>query len=61
MTTTPFNNLPLYDTGSVADLRDAYNRSMQLIDKNCTSSTYKYKYTTQPTPARRPEHGKHHR
>lgn len=33
MTTTPFNNLPLYDTGSVADLRDAYNRSMQLIDK----------------------------
>lgn len=33
MTTTPFNDLPLYDTGSVADLRDAYNRSMQLIDK----------------------------
>lgn len=33
MPTTPFNNLPLYDTGSVADLRDAYNRSMQLIDK----------------------------
>lgn len=33
MTNTPFNNLPLYDTGSVADLRDAYNRSMQLIDK----------------------------
>lgn len=33
MTTTLFNNLPLYDTGSVADLRDAYNRSMQLIDK----------------------------
>lgn len=33
MPTTPFNQLPLYDTGSVADLRDAYNRSMQLIDK----------------------------
>lgn len=33
MTNTSFNNLPLYDTGSVADLRDAYNRSMQLIDK----------------------------
>lgn len=33
MPTTPYNNLPLYDTGSVADLRDAYNRSMQLIDK----------------------------
>lgn len=33
MPTTPFNKLPLYDTGSVADLRDAYNRSMQLIDK----------------------------
>lgn len=33
MVNTPFNNLPLYDTGSVADLRDAYNRSMQLIDK----------------------------
>lgn len=33
MANTPFNNLPLYDTGSVADLRDAYNRSMQLIDK----------------------------
>lgn len=33
MTNTPFNNLPLYDTGSVADLRDAYNRSMRLIDK----------------------------
>ena len=33
MTATPFIQLPLYDTGSVADLRDAYNRSMQLIDK----------------------------
>ena len=33
MPATPFNNLPLYDTGSVADLRDAYNLSMQLIDK----------------------------
>ena len=33
MTATTFNNLPLYDTGSMADLRDAYNRSMQLIDK----------------------------
>lgn len=33
MTTTPYNNLPLYDNGTVADLRDAYNRSMQLIDK----------------------------
>ena len=33
MPATPFNNLPLYDTGSVADLRDAYNRSIQLIDK----------------------------
>lgn len=33
MATTPFNNLPLYDTGTVADLRDAYNRSMQLVDK----------------------------
>lgn len=33
MPATAFNNLPLYDTGSVADLRDAYNRSMQLIDK----------------------------
>ena len=33
MFTTPFIQLPLYDTGSVADLRDAYNSSMQLIDK----------------------------
>lgn len=33
MTATTFNNLPLYDTGSVADLRDAYNRSMDLIDR----------------------------
>lgn len=33
MPATPFIQLPLYDTGSVADLRDAYNRSMQLIDK----------------------------
>lgn len=33
MSTTPFMQLPLYDTGSVADLRDAYNRSIQLIDK----------------------------
>lgn len=33
MHTTAFNQLPLYDTGTVADLRDAYNRSMQLIDK----------------------------
>lgn len=33
MTETTFNHLPLYDTGSVADLRDAYNRSIQLIDK----------------------------
>ena len=33
MPTTPYIQLPLYDTGSVADLRDAYNRSMQIIDK----------------------------
>lgn len=33
MSTTTFMQLPLYDTGSVADLRDAYNRSIQLIDK----------------------------
>lgn len=33
MPATPFIQLPLYDTGAVADLRDAYNRSMQLIDK----------------------------
>lgn len=33
MAETTFNHLPLYDTGSVADLRDAYNRSIQLIDK----------------------------
>lgn len=33
MPATPFIQLPLYDTGSVADLRDAYNRSIQLIDK----------------------------
>lgn len=33
MTETTFNHLPLYDTGSVADLRDAYNRSMLLVDK----------------------------
>lgn len=33
MSATPFIQLPLYDTGSVADLRDEYNRSMQLIDK----------------------------
>lgn len=33
MTETTFSHLPLYDTGAVADLRDAYNRSMQLIDK----------------------------
>lgn len=31
--TTPYNKLPLYTTGSVADLRDNYNRAMQLIDK----------------------------
>ena len=30
---TPYNKLPLYTTGSVADLRDNYNRAMQLIDK----------------------------
>lgn len=33
MPATTFIQLPLYDTGSVADLRDAYNRSMRLIDK----------------------------
>ena len=33
MASTPFNKIPLYDTGSVADLRDAYNHAMQLIDK----------------------------
>lgn len=33
MSATPFIQLPLYDSGSVADLRDAYNRSIQLIDK----------------------------
>lgn len=33
MSATPYIQLPLYDTGSIADLRDAYNRSMQLIDK----------------------------
>lgn len=33
MDATPFNQLPLYNTGDVANLRDAYNRSMQLIDK----------------------------
>lgn len=33
MNTTPHYDLPLYDTGDVADLRDAYNRSMRLIDK----------------------------
>lgn len=33
MPATTFIQLPLYDTGSIADLRDAYNRSMQLIDK----------------------------
>ena len=33
MPITTFIQLPLYDTGSVADLRDAYNRSMQLIEK----------------------------
>lgn len=31
--TTQYNKLPLYTTGSVADLRDNYNRAMQLIDK----------------------------
>lgn len=31
--TTPYNKLPLYATGSVADLRDNYNCAMQLIDK----------------------------
>lgn len=31
--TTPYNKLPLYTTGTVADLRDNYNRAMQLIDK----------------------------
>ena len=31
--TTPYNKLPLYTTGSVADLRDNYNRAMQLSDK----------------------------
>lgn len=31
--TTPYNKLPLYTTGSVADLRDNYNRAIQLIDK----------------------------
>lgn len=33
MDSTPYNQLPLYTTGSVADLRDEYNRAMQLIDK----------------------------
>lgn len=44
--TTPYNKLPLYTTGSVADLRDNYNRAMQLIDKNCTNLMCRFKYIT---------------
>lgn len=33
MNETPYYHLPLYETGTVADLRDGYNRAMTLIDK----------------------------
>ena len=33
MDATPFNQLPLYTDGDMANLRDAYNESMRKIDK----------------------------
>lgn len=33
MSETPYYHLPLYETGTVADLRDGYNRAMTLIDQ----------------------------
>lgn len=33
MDKTPYYSLPLYETGSVANLRDSYNNSMLAIDK----------------------------
>ena len=33
MDETPYCHLPLYETGTVADLRDGYNHAMTLIDK----------------------------
>lgn len=33
MDKTPYYNLPLYGTGTVANLRDDYNNAMILIDK----------------------------
>lgn len=33
MDETPYHHLPLYETGTVADLRDGYNHAMTLIDK----------------------------
>ena len=33
MNETPYYRLPLYETGTMADLRDSYNHAMTLIDK----------------------------
>lgn len=33
MDKTPYYSLPLYETGSVANLRDNYNSAMLAIDK----------------------------
>lgn len=61
MAETTFNHLPLYDTGSVADLRDAYNRSMQLIDKKLHQLDIQIQIHHTTDTARRPKHGKHNR
>lgn len=33
MNKTPYFHLPLYETGTMADLRDGYNHAMILVDK----------------------------
>lgn len=38
---TPFYDLPLYETGSVANLRDDYNRAMQRIDQVLNSLDFR--------------------
>lgn len=30
---TPFYQLPLYETGDLADLRDGYNAAMRILDR----------------------------
>lgn len=32
-TKTPFYQLPLYETGDLADLRDGYNAAMRILDR----------------------------